>query len=116
MSKRFEELDVRNMARWLNKKLGVIFYDKLFRNYSFQDQIMRACQSVSNNIAEWRERWSDKDFVRFLYYAKWSIGEVRNMLYSALDFWYITDNQFNEFYQECIWLSVKINNFIQVLK
>ncbi|HBB04034.1 TPA: hypothetical protein DCZ39_04010 [Patescibacteria group bacterium] len=30
----------------------MIFYDKSFRNYSFQDQIMRASQSVSNNIAE----------------------------------------------------------------
>lgn len=116
MTKRFEELAVWNMARGVNKKLGVIFYDKLFRNYSSQDQIMRACQSVSNNIAEWRERWSDKDFVRFLYYAKWSIGEVRNMLYSALDFWYITEKQFNEFHKECIWLWVKINNFIQALK
>ncbi|MEI6672664.1 MAG: four helix bundle protein [bacterium] len=52
MTKRFEELAVWNMARGVNKKLGVIFYDKLFRNYSSQDQIMRACQSVSNNIAE----------------------------------------------------------------
>ncbi|EKD44750.1 MAG: hypothetical protein ACD_71C00019G0002 [uncultured bacterium (gcode 4)] len=116
MSKKFEELDVRKLARWLTKKLGIIFYDKSFRNYSFQDQIMRASQSVSNNIAEWRERWSDKDFVKFLYYSKWSIWEVRNMLYSALDFWYITDIQFNELCKECIWLWVKLNNFIQALK
>jgi len=116
MSKKFEELDVWKLARWLTKKLGTIFYDKSFRNYSFQDQIMRASQSVSNNIAEWRERWSDKDFMKFLYYAKWSIGEVRNMLYSGLDFGYITDRQFDELHRECIWLWVKINNFIQALK
>lgn len=116
MGKRFEELDVRNRARGLTKRLGVIFYDKSFRNYSFQDQIMRACQSISNNIAEWRERGSDKDFTKFLYYAKWSVGEVRNMLYSALDFWYITEQQFNVFLEECVWLWIRINNFIQALK
>jgi len=116
MSKKFEELNVWNLARWLTKELGIIFYAKSFRNYSFQDQIMRACQSVSNNIAEWRERWSDKDFIKFLYYAKWSIWEVRNMLYSAFDFWYINEQEFNKFCKECIWLWVKINNFIQALK
>ena len=77
---------------------------------------MRAVQSVSNNIAEWRERWSDKDFAKFLYYSKWSIWEVRNMLYSALDLGYVTEEQFNELYRESIWLWVKLNNFIQALK
>lgn len=116
MSTKFEELDVRKLARWLNKKLWIIFYDKSFRNYSFQDQIMRAAQSIGNNISEWRERWSDKDFAKFLYYAKGSCGEVRNMLYSAIDFWYINDEQFNEFYKECINLWVKISNFIKAIK
>lgn len=116
MSKRFEELDVRNLSRWLTKKLGIIFYDRTFKNYSFQDQIMRACQSVSNNIAEWRERGSDRDFVKFLYYSKGSAWEVRSMLYSALDFGYINRIQFDELYKECICLWVLINNFIQALK
>ncbi len=111
----FEDLDVWKLSRTLTKKLWAIFYDPKFKNYSFQDQIMRASLSVGNNIAEWRERWSNKDFIKFLYYSKWSIGEVRSMLYSGLDFGYITEVQFNEFYKECVNLWVKINNLIKAL-
>ncbi|NCO98336.1 four helix bundle protein [bacterium] len=34
----------------------MIFYNKDFRNRSFQDQIMRAGISIANNIAEGNER------------------------------------------------------------
>lgn len=76
---------------------------------------MRAAISVSNNIAEWRERWTNKSFVQFLYFAKWSIGEVRSMLYAAVDLWYITKIQFDDFCDACKELSIKIYKFIQSL-
>lgn len=112
----FEELDVRKLAREVTKKFAKIFYDPKFKNYSFQDQIMRACISVGNNIAEWRERSSNKEFVKFLYYSKWSIWEVRNMVYYALDFKYIDEKTYNELINECKNLSVKLHNFIKSLK
>ncbi|HBB03709.1 TPA: hypothetical protein DCZ39_02265 [Patescibacteria group bacterium] len=52
MSMQFEELEVRKLAREITNKFAKIFYSPKFRNYSFQDQIMRACISVGNNIAE----------------------------------------------------------------
>lgn len=104
------------MAQGLINNLWEIFYDDSFRNYSFQDQIMRAILSVGNNIAEGNERWSDKEFIKFLYYAKWSAGEVRSMLYSALHFKYITQEQYCTFIDDCLRLSTKISNFITVLK
>jgi len=116
MAEKFEELVVRQLSRKLTENLGKIFYDVKFKNWSFQDQIMRACISISNNIAEWRERSSNKDFVHFLYYAKWSCGEVRSMLYSALDFWYITNLQFDYFLSECTKISIKLYKFIESLK
>ena len=116
MGKRFEDLNVRKLAQELTNNLWMIFYNKDFRNWSFQDQIMRACISIVNNIAEGNERWSNKDFIKFLYYSKWSAWEVRSMLYSAHSFWYITQKQFEEFKDECLSLSTKINNFIKVLK
>jgi len=70
MGKRFEELNIRKIAQELINDLWVIFYKKDFRNWNFQDQIMRACISIANNIAEGNERWSNKDFVKFLYYSK----------------------------------------------
>ena len=115
MSQTFEELDVRKLWKNLANKIWNIFYGKDFKNYSFQDQIMRACISITNNIAEWRERWSNKDFIKFLYYAKWSVGEVRSMLYLAKDFGYIDQTMFDEFMKNCIQISVKLNNFIKSL-
>lgn len=116
MAKRFEELEIRQLSRKLTEDLGKVFYSRKFINWSFQDQIMRACISISNNLAEWRERGSHKDFVRFLYYSKWSCGEVRSMLYSALDFWYLTKLQFDLFLSEYIKINIKIYNFIKSLK
>ncbi|MCX6823002.1 MAG: four helix bundle protein [candidate division SR1 bacterium] len=76
---------------------------------------MRAAISVSNNIAEGRERGTNKWFTQFLAFAKGSIGEVRSMLYTALDLGYITDTQFEDFHSACKELSVKIYRFIQSL-
>lgn len=111
----FEELEVRKIARTLNMSLWLIFYSSSFKNFSFQDQIMRAWLSVQNNIAEWNESQSNKEFTKFLYYAKRSSGEVRSMLYNALDYWYITEEEFKKLYEWYVWLSIKIYNLIMYL-
>lgn len=115
MSKRFEELQVRSLAFDLMKKLSVIFYDPWFKNWWFQDQIMRATLSISNNIAEWYERETKKEFIRFLYIARGSSGEVRSMIHVAESLWYIDENQSKELQNDCITISVKLHNFIQHL-
>lgn len=112
----FEKLEIRKTAREVTNTFANIFYNPNFKNYSFQDQIMRACISVWNNIAEWRERSSNKEFIKFLYYSKWSIWEVRSMTHYALDFGYINEETHKKLTKECKNLSVKIHNFIQSLK
>ena len=72
------------------------------KDYGFKDQIQRAAVSVMNNIAEGFERGSNKDFAKFLFIARGSIGEVRSMLYLALDQKYITEEQFKESYNLCV--------------
>jgi four helix bundle protein len=74
----------------------------LSKEYGFRDQIQRAAVSVMNNIAEGFERGSNKDFAKFLFIARGSVGEVRSMLYLALDQKYITDEQFKEAYNLCV--------------
>lgn len=112
----FEKLEIRIIAREVTNKFAKIFYNQKFKNYSFQDQIMRACISVWNNIAEWRERSSNKEFIKFLYYSKWSIWEVRSMTHYALDLKYINESIYNELIKDCRNLSIKIHNFIKSLK
>ncbi len=112
----FESLEIRKLAIELTKKLAYIFYSKNFKNYSFQDQIMRASISISNNIAEWNERWYNQEFIKYLSIAKWSCWEIRNMVILAKEFAYINEVQAKEFINKSITLSVKIYNLIQYLK
>jgi len=102
MSNTFENLEVWSLWRNLVNKLWKIFYDSSFKNYWFQDQIMRA--AISN-----------KDFIKFLYYSKWSAGEVRSMLYLALDFWFIDQEMFEELKNDCTEITIKLYYLIKSL-
>jgi four helix bundle protein len=100
---RFEDLDAWKVARELANLIYVLGRESGFsRDYSFKDQIQRAAVSGMNNIAEGFERGSNKDFAKFLFIARGSVGEVRSMLYLALDQKYITEEQFGEAYNLCV--------------
>ncbi len=116
MKQQFENLEIWKLSFELWKELAIIFYDGWFRNYSFQDQIMRASISISNNIAEWNDRWSAKDFIKFLTIAKSSAAEVRNMIYFAFELKYISIEQKESFLLKLTTISVKIANLIHYLK
>jgi four helix bundle protein len=92
----FEELNV-----WKISYANCLEIYKLMehcKDYAFKDQIQRASVSVINNIAEWFERYSNKEFIRFLYIAKWSSGEVRNMLMLWKDLGYIWQEKQQELF------------------
>jgi four helix bundle protein len=76
-AQRFEELEIWQQARALNKNVYVLL--KNCDDYSFRDQMRRASLSVMNNISEGFERRTKKDFAHFLDLAKGSAGEVRSM-------------------------------------
>ena len=103
MASRFEDLDSWTVARELANLIYMLGRESGFsKDYGFKDQIQRAAVSVMNNIAEGFERGSNKDFAKFLFIARASAGEVRSMLYLALDQKYITDEQFKEAYKLCV--------------
>ena len=85
------------------------------RDFNFKDQIQRAVISIMNNVAEGFERRGDKEFKRFLYIAKGSCGEVRSMLYAALDLKYIQENDFDRLYEKADCISRKTASFISKL-
>jgi len=81
---------------------------KELRDFSFKDQICRAAVSISNNIAEGFDRYSDKEFARFLYISTASCSEVRSMLYLAENLNYLTKDKAQELRADCLEIS-KIN-------
>ena len=68
-----------------------------------------------HNIAEGFDSGSDLEFVRFLRYAQRSCPEVQSELYVALDQKYITEQQFQELFDQASVTRSKIGGFIRYL-
>ncbi len=115
--KSFDELPVWKDARKFANKIYNLtkkFPNK--ENYGLASQITRAAVSVGSNIAEGFDRYSKKDFIRFLIIARGSISEIQNDLYIALDLKYINQNDFQETYASAKELGKQINGFIKYLR
>ena len=116
-SKTFEELKVWQDSRAFVKSIYELTSSNNFaKDYGLKDQIQRASVSIMNNIAEGFERNNNKEFVIFLKYSKGSAGEIRSMLYVALDLDYISKSTFEEYYENVIKIITQISNFIKYLK
>jgi four helix bundle protein len=78
----FEELEVWKRA----SRLAVSIFELVepLRLFGLRDQMIRSCISIPSNIAEGADRDSDREFRRFLSFAKGSAGELRTQLYIGL--------------------------------
>ena len=91
---RFEDLICWQKARSLtNVVYELTRLPSFSKDFELSRQIRGAAISSMANVAEGFERWSRKEFARFLDIAKASAGEVRSQLYVALDQQYITLQQ-----------------------
>jgi len=92
---RFEDLicwqKARNMTNTVYELTRLRFFGK---DFELVRQIRGAATSAMPNISEEFERWTRKEFIRFLDIAKGSAGEVRSQLYATLDQGYVTADQF----------------------
>lgn len=116
-AKSFEELEI-----WQKSiDLAIDFYsivknEPLSKDYSLCDQIKRAAVSVSDNIAEGFEYGSNKQFVRFLFIAKGSLGELRSMVF-LLDRLKFIDNDLSvNLKNKCTELAKMISSLIKYLE
>ena len=115
--KSFEELPVWKDARkFANKIYNLTKKFPKEENYRLTSQITRATVSIGSNIAEGFDRYSKKDFIRFLIIARGSISEIQNNLYIAIDLKYINQNDFQETYALSKDLGKQINGFIKYLR
>lgn len=114
--KTFEDLQVWQDARTFVKSIYELTSLENFRkDYGLKDQIQRAAVSIMNNIAEGFETDNNKEFRNFLGYAKGSAGEVRSMLFVAIDLNYISKDKFDENYKQAINVITQISNFKKYL-
>ncbi|MBX3389653.1 MAG: four helix bundle protein [Phycisphaeraceae bacterium] len=81
----------------MNKRIHELTRERAFRrDYVMTDQFRRASLSVMNNVAEGFERYRRAEFLQFLSISKGSAGEIRSMLYAALDVGHINQPTFEE--------------------
>ena len=111
----FEEIPVWQQARKFVAEVYRITTEDFKRDYGLIDQLRRASVSILLNIAEGFERKSNKEFARFIMIAKGSAGEVRSILYIALDNKYITDKQFPVLHEEIQSISRQLSKFAKFL-
>jgi|SRR5690606_37730251 len=115
--KRFEDLQVWQDSRGFVKTIYELTSSTKFsKDYGLKDQIQRASVSIMNNISEGFERDSNREFIKFLGYSKGSAGEVRSMLYVALDLKYITKEEFELAYNNAFKIITQLANFIKYLR
>ncbi len=116
-AKYFEDLEAWKEARRLTNKIYAATRSPGFsKDFGLRDQIQRAVVSIMSNIAEGFERGGNQEFVQFLYIAKGSCGEVRSLLYVALDQGYITRELFVEMSNSSKRLSGMLAGLIDYLK
>ena len=88
---------------------------RFVRDRGLQDQIRRASVSVVSNIAEGFERRNNREFRRFLAYAKGSIGEVKAHLYIALDVGFLCQKDFDTLFRSADEVARLLSGLIRYL-
>ncbi len=115
--KNFEELDIWKDAISLAEEIyKLTLKGELAKDWGMKDQIRRSVASISNNIAEGFEYNNNRDFVKFLRYAKGSTGEFRNQLIILHRVNMINKEIYELMYKRTFELGTKIGKLIDYLR
>ena len=113
---RFEDIEVWQASRELTNMIYQITSNRHFsQDYALKDQIRRSSISVMANIAEGFGRKSKREFIQFLRYSISSAVETKSHLYLALDFKYITKDQFTDLADRIETIVKRTKAFIRYL-
>ena len=109
----------RGLQVWQKSKdLAVLIYritDTSFfaRDFGLRDQVRRSAVSIPSNIAEGDERETDKEAVRYFYYAKGSSAELLTQIIIAHEIGHIDTACFEEIEIRCREISGMLANLIK---
>ena len=113
-SEGFEKLEIWRRACRLSVRLYEVLRDS--REFGFREQLTRAGLSIPSNIAEGYERGTNKDFIRFLWMAKGSCGEVRTQALVGIEAGLLPGEVGRELAVEAREISKMIGAFIRARK
>ena len=117
MAVSFEDFPIYKKAISFTVKIfKILENENLQKEFSLKDQLKRATLSITNNIAEGSEYGSNKQFIRFLWIAKGSCAEVRNMVFVLLSLNKINDKTFKDLNDECLEIAKELYHFIKYLE
>jgi len=112
----FEDLDIWKLSIKLASDIFKLSQKgKLEKDFGTKDQIRRASLSVSSNIAEGFEYNNNKQFLRFLNYAKGSLGELRSQIYLLREVDYIDEQEFQDLTNQSLNLIKKVKSLMNYL-
>lgn len=111
---KFEDLEIWKESMLLATDIyGAL---KNFRDSSLRDQMQRSAVSVPSNIAEGYERQSNREFIKYLYIARGSCGELRTQLYLAAKLGLLEGELGKQLVEKTRIISAMIHRLIQVRK
>ena len=115
---RFEDLECWQQARLLVKMVYAVIRNTadFQKDYRLVGQITGAAVSVMNNIVEGWASQSNAEFIRFLTYSRRSSAETQNCAYVALDQEYITEDTFNDIYNQSLRTIKIIDGLLRYLR
>lgn len=114
----FQDLKVWQMAIELADIMIDICENKMIENkhWRIKEQIESASVSISSNIAEGKGRWSQKEFIHFLYISRGSLYETVSLLNIIHRRTYISNDEFNKTMVKSIELAKALNGLIKSIK
>ena len=113
----FEDLRVFQDARALaNRILTLCRTARLAKDHALCDQMRRSAISIVSNIAEGFERETKPEFIRGLYIARGSCGELRAQCLLVSDQGHISEDEHRMLPSDCRRLSAGSWRLIQHLR
>ena len=86
------------------------------RHYRLIEQLESVCSSVAMNIAEGKGRYSQKEFIQFLYVARGSLYEAVTLLEIFLKQGWTSKDKFTKLKDEAKEIAKMLNSLINSIK